>query len=51
MGRAVVEHMPLGIAVLFPQAPGIDGVLGVDFLGRFTVTLDRAHQQMWLEAR
>jgi predicted aspartyl protease len=51
MGRTVVEHMPLGIAVLFPQAPGIDGVLGVDFLGRFTVTLDRAHQQMWLEAR
>jgi hypothetical protein len=29
----------------------VDGLLGMDFLGQFIVTLDRAAQQMWLVSR
>jgi len=51
LGPVVVEQVALGLADVFPQAPMIDGVLGVDVLERFTVTLDWANRRMWLEPR
>src|SRR5262249_19311266 len=48
VGEAVVEQLPVGITDVLPEAPAVDGLLGVDFLARFTVTLDRATHQLWL---
>src|SRR5262249_50407710 len=50
IGEAVVEQLPVGITDVLPEAPAVDGLLGVDFLARFTVTLDRATHQLWLTA-
>ena len=49
VGEATVENLPVGVSVLFPQAPAVDGLLGGDFLEQFKMTLDRASNQMWLE--
>jgi predicted aspartyl protease len=49
VGEAVVENLLVGVAALFPQVPGVDGLLGGDFLGQFTVILDRAAHQIRLE--
>ena len=49
VGEATVENLPVGVSVLFPQAPAVDGLLGGDFLEQFKMTLDRATNQMWLE--
>ena len=38
----------MAISELFPHPSAVDGLLGMDFLGQFIVTLDRAAQQMWL---
>ena len=51
VGEAVVENLQVGVSVLFPQAPVVGGLLGGDFLGQYTVTLDRTARQMWLESR
>lgn len=50
VGHVTVQRLPVVIFDLLPQASAIDGLLGVDFLGQFTMTFDRAAQQMWLAA-
>jgi predicted aspartyl protease len=49
VGEATVENLPVGVAVLFPQAPAVDGLLGGDFLAQFKMIVDRTTHQMWLE--
>jgi hypothetical protein len=51
VGHATVERLPVAISELFPYPAAVDGLLGMDFLGQFIVTLDRAVQQMWLASR
>jgi hypothetical protein len=51
VGQAVVERLPVAISELFPHTSAVEGLLGMDFLGQFIVTLDRAAQQMWLASR
>jgi predicted aspartyl protease len=51
VGQAIVERLPVAISELFPYPSAVDGLLGMDFLGQFIVTLDRAAQQMWLASR
>jgi len=51
VGEAVVENLRVGVSALFPQAPVVGGLLGGDFLGQFTVILDRAAHQIRLETR
>jgi clan AA aspartic protease (TIGR02281 family) len=48
VGEAVRENLTVGIAAI-PQAAIADGLLGIDFLGQFKLTLDRSNRQMWLE--
>ena len=48
VGEAVVEQLPVGITDVDPTAPAVEGLLGVDFLARFTVTLDYGTRQLWL---
>jgi clan AA aspartic protease (TIGR02281 family) len=50
VGEARRENLPVGISVLFPRASAVDGLLGVDFLEQFKMTLDRHTRQMWLES-
>ncbi len=50
VGEAMRENLPVGISVLFPWAPSVDGLLGGDFLEQFKMTLDRGTRQMWLES-
>jgi hypothetical protein len=50
VGEAVVEQLPVGITDVFPTAPAVEGLLGVDFVARFTVTLDYGNRQLWLAA-
>ena len=49
--QATVERLPAAISELSPHLAAVDGLLGMDFLGQFIVTLDRAAQQMWLASR
>src|SRR5712691_5465498 len=51
VGHATVERLPVAISELFPYPAAVDGLLGMDFLGQFIMTLDRAAQQMWLASR
>jgi predicted aspartyl protease len=51
VGHATVERPAVAISELFPRPSAVDGLLGMDFLGQFIVTLDRAAQQMWLASR
>jgi hypothetical protein len=41
VGDAAVKNLKVGVSVVNPDAPLVDGVLGGDFLGHFTVTVDR----------
>lgn len=50
VGEAVVENLQVGVSVLFPQTPRVDGLLGGDFLEQFRITTDRTTRQMWLES-
>jgi hypothetical protein len=50
VGEAMRENLPVGISILFPRAPSVDGLLGGDFLEQFKMTLDRGTRQMWLES-
>jgi predicted aspartyl protease len=40
IGDSVVENVPVGITLVLPAAPLVDGVLGGDILQRFRVGLD-----------
>jgi predicted aspartyl protease len=48
VGDAEVEHVE---AVILSVGPGIDGLLGNTFLGRFTVTLDPDRSVLILRPR
>jgi predicted aspartyl protease len=48
VGHVTVSRLTVAVLDLLPQASTVDGLLGVDVLGQFVVTLDRAGQQMWL---
>ena len=51
VGDSVVENVPVGIALLFPEAPLVDGVLGGDVLQHFNVGLDYAASRLRLAPR
>jgi len=49
LGSGQLEDVEVGVHAVAPQAPLIDGLLGADILGRFTMTVDRAARQLRLE--
>jgi predicted aspartyl protease len=49
VGASRIEDTEVGIHALMPEAPIVDGLLGSDILGRFTMTVDRAARQLRLE--
>jgi predicted aspartyl protease len=49
VGEAEVENLTVGVYRATPSAPIIDGILGADFLSRFTITIDRKARQLRLE--
>jgi hypothetical protein len=51
VGHATAEPLPVAISELFLHPSTLNGLLGMDFLGQFIVTLDRAAQQMCLASR
>jgi predicted aspartyl protease len=51
VGGAAVENLPVGVTEsVVPHVPAVAGLLGVDFLERFTVTIDHTTRQLWLMA-
>jgi predicted aspartyl protease len=48
VGDNVVENVPVGIALVLPEAPLVDGVLGGDVLQRFSIGLDYAASRLRL---
>jgi predicted aspartyl protease len=48
MGEAVVKNLQVGILAAFPGTRPVDGLLGGDFLGHFTLTLDYRAKQLLL---
>jgi clan AA aspartic protease (TIGR02281 family) len=48
VGNVAVEDLQVGVFAALPHAPFIDGLLGSDFLKRFTMTLDYARSRLWL---
>ena len=48
VGNTSVADILVGVYDATPNSPAIDGVLGVDFLGRFRVTLDTTQRTMHL---
>jgi predicted aspartyl protease len=51
VGDSVVENVPVGIALVVPEAPLVDGVLGGDFLQHFSVGLDYTASRLQLAPR
>ncbi len=49
VGDAFGENLEVGIHLVHPGAPIVDGLLGSDFLGRFQMTVDRTARQLRLE--
>lgn len=49
VGEAAVRNLSVGITTVLPHIPGVDGLLGVDFLAQFTVTLERTKGELWLD--
>ena len=48
LGGAVVKNITAGVYQGHPKAPFIDGILGVDFLNHFTVTIDHVSSRLTL---
>jgi predicted aspartyl protease len=48
VGDNVVENVPVGIALVLPEAPLVDGVLGGDVLQHFSIGLDYAASRLRL---
>jgi predicted aspartyl protease len=51
VGASVVENVPVGIALILPEAPLVDGVLGGDVLQHFNVELDYSASRLRLTPR
>ena len=49
LGSSRVQDVEVGVYIVIPDAPMIDGLLGGDVLGRYTTTLDRTARQLRLE--
>jgi predicted aspartyl protease len=41
VGQAEVQAIEIGVYEITPDLPDVDGILGVDYLSHFTVTIDR----------
>jgi hypothetical protein len=50
VGEAAVADLDLGVYDVVPEAPEIDGLLGEDVLGYFTLRIDRVGRRLHLEA-
>jgi clan AA aspartic protease (TIGR02281 family) len=50
IGEARVDEIEVGVYDVAPESPIVDGILGGDFLSRFTLTLNRDARQLRLEA-
>jgi predicted aspartyl protease len=48
VGNAVVNNLLVGVYLVFPNEPLVDGLLGADFLRHFTVTVDHHKRQLKL---
>lgn len=48
VGSFAVEDLHVGVLALLPESSGVDGLLGNDFLGHFTVTVDPTSRVMTL---
>lgn len=48
VGGAAAEDLEIGVLDVLPTAPNVDGLLGTDFLERYTITLDRGARQLRL---
>jgi predicted aspartyl protease len=51
VGQAVAENFTVGVYNALPDAPTVDGILGLDFLRRFKFTIDTAANVLRLEPR
>jgi predicted aspartyl protease len=49
VGGVAVEEIDVGVYDVFPNAPGVDGLLGGNFLNHFRVTIDPSSQRLTLE--
>jgi predicted aspartyl protease len=49
VGETLVEDLQVGVALVLPEAPLVDGVLGGDVLHRFTMTLNYATSRLQLQ--
>ena len=49
IGAAAVEDMDVGVYDVLPALPGVDGLLGSNFLNHFRVTIDRQAVRVSLE--
>jgi hypothetical protein len=49
IGNARLEDIEVGVHEIVPDAPLLDGLLGGDVLGRFTMTLDPGARKLRLE--
>ncbi|HXH84028.1 MAG TPA: retropepsin-like aspartic protease [Candidatus Tectomicrobia bacterium] len=49
VGEATVENLQVGVYRTAPSARIVDGILGADFLSRFTITIDRSARHLRLE--
>jgi hypothetical protein len=47
--QAAVEPMTVGVYDALPQAPTVDGILGLDFLQRFKFTIDTTDRFLRLD--
>jgi len=48
LGTATVENLYIGVFDVFPAAPQIHGVLGMDFLRHFNVSIDHGRRRLVL---
>lgn len=51
VGPFSVRNLYVGVYDVVPDLPGIDGLLGLDFLGHFQIRIDRAAGRLVLEPR
>lgn len=49
IGDAYMEKLHVGVYLPSPERPGIDGILGTDFLGSFQVSIDHRNEKLTLK--
>ena len=48
IGRAEVQAIEIGVYEATPDLPDVDGILGIDYLGHFALTIDRQRRTLLL---